>query len=111
MKFILKTKVVGVDFSGEGVMRLAHKAEEDGVACVEFIAGKEGHVDYDMVKTFGIEYHVGKFPFLANSRAKAIDDAKGLVKIIAEKESDKILGVHIMSSNAGKLINEAVLAM
>ncbi|KAL8143776.1 hypothetical protein V2J09_016808 [Rumex salicifolius] len=110
---------------------LAHKAEEDGVACVEYIAGKEGHVDYDMVpgvcythpevayvgkseeqvKALGIEYKVGKFPFMANSRAKAIDDAEGLVKILAEKETDKILGVHIMSPNAGEIIHEAVLAL
>ncbi|XP_074307350.1 dihydrolipoyl dehydrogenase, mitochondrial-like [Silene latifolia] len=110
---------------------LAHKAEEDGVACVEFIAGKEGHVDYDLVpgvvythpevayvgkteeqvKSLGVEYNVGKFPFMANSRAKAIDDAEGLVKILAEKESDRILGVHIMSPNAGELIHEAVLAL
>ncbi|KAJ6432128.1 hypothetical protein OIU84_019395 [Salix udensis] len=59
---------------------LAHKAEEDGVACVEFIAGKHAHVDYDKVKALGVEYCVGKFPFLANSRAKAIDDAEGLYK-------------------------------
>ncbi|KAH9621964.1 hypothetical protein KSS87_001748 [Heliosperma pusillum] len=110
---------------------LAHKAEEDGVACVEFIAGKEGHVDYDMVpgvvythpevasvgkteeqvKSLGVAYKVGKFPFMANSRAKAIDNAEGLVKILADKESDKILGVHIMSPNAGELIHEAVLAL
>ncbi|KAH9621962.1 hypothetical protein KSS87_001746 [Heliosperma pusillum] len=110
---------------------LAHKAEEDGVACVEFIAGKEGHVDYDLVpgvvythpevayvgkteeqvKSLGVEYKVGKFPFMANSRAKAIDDAEGLVKILAEKDSDRILGVHIMSPNAGELIHEAVLAL
>ena len=110
---------------------LAHKAEEDGVACVEFIAGKIGHVDYDkvpgvvythpevasvgkteeQVKATGVEYRVGKFPFMANSRAKAIDDAEGLVKVLAEKESDKILGVHIMAPNAGELIHEAVIAL
>lgn len=86
----------------------AHKAEEDGVACIEFIAGKEGHVDYDMVpevvythpedayvgkmeervKATGVSYRVGKFPFMANSRAKAIDDTKGLVKMLDEKESN-----------------------
>ncbi|KAJ6720905.1 DISULFIDE OXIDOREDUCTASE [Salix viminalis] len=170
MKFMLKTKVVGVDTSGDGVKLTveavsggdqttleadvvlvsagrtpfsaglgldkigqetdkAHKAEEDGVACVEFIAGKHAHVDYDkvpgvvythpevasvgkteeQVKALGVEYCVGKFPFLANSRAKAIDDAEGLVKIIAEKETDKILGVHIMAPNAGELIHGAVL--
>lgn len=110
---------------------LAHKAEEDGVACVEFIAGKVGHVDYDkvpgvvythpevasvgkteeQVKALGVAYRVGKFPFLANSRAKAIDDAEGLVKILAEKETDKILGVHIMAPNAGELIHEAAIAL
>ncbi|KAL5700708.1 dihydrolipoyl dehydrogenase [Ranunculus cassubicifolius] len=127
------TNVPGVYAIGDVVPgpMLAHKAEEDGVACVEFIAGKEGHVDYDMVpgvvytfpevasvgkteeqvKASGVEYRVGKFPFLANSRAKAIDQAEGLVKIIAEKESDKIIGVHIMSPNAGELIHEAALAM
>ncbi|KAF9590557.1 hypothetical protein IFM89_035875 [Coptis chinensis] len=82
------TNVPGVYATGDVIPgpMLAYKAEEDGVACVELIAGKEGHVDYDMVKTFGIEYRVGKFPFLANSRAKAIDDAEGLVKIIADRE-------------------------
>ncbi|XP_019161403.1 PREDICTED: dihydrolipoyl dehydrogenase 1, mitochondrial-like, partial [Ipomoea nil] len=121
---------IGDVIPGPGPM-LAHKAEEDGVACVEFIAGKEGHVDYDMVpgvvythpevasvgkteeqvKALGVDYRVGKFPFMANSRAKAIDDAEGLVKILAEKGTDKILGVHIMAPNAGELIHEAVLAL
>jgi dihydrolipoamide dehydrogenase len=128
-----KTNVDGVYAIGDVIPgpMLAHKAEEDGVACVEFIAGKEGHVDYDLVpgvvythpevasvgkteeqvKALGVSYRVGKFPFMANSRAKAIDDAEGLVKILAEKETDKILGVHIMSPNAGELIHEAVLAL
>lgn len=127
------TNVPGVFAIGDVIPgpMLAHKAEEDGVACVEFIAGKEGHVDYDLVpgvvythpevasvgkteeqvKALGVGYRVGKFPFMANSRAKAIDDADGLVKILAEKETDKILGVHIMSPNAGELIHEAVLAL
>ena len=127
------TNVPGVYAIGDVIPgpMLAHKAEEDGVACVEFIAGKEGHVDYDLVpgvvythpevasvgkteeqvKTLGVPYRVGKFPFMANSRAKAIDNAEGLVKILAEKESDKILGVHIMAPNAGELIHEAVLAL
>ncbi|ONI27920.1 hypothetical protein PRUPE_1G110900 [Prunus persica] len=140
MKFVLKTKVVSVDTSGDGVYAigdvipgpmLAHKAEEDGVACVEYLAGKVGHVDYDLVpgvvythpevasvgkteeqvKSLGVEYRVGKFPFMANSRAKAIDDAEGLVKILADKETDKILGVHIMAPNAGELIHEAAIAL
>lgn len=127
------TNVPGVYAIGDVIPgpMLAHKAEEDGVACVEYIAGKEGHVDYDMVpgvvythpevasvgkteeqvKQLGVEYRVGKFPFMANSRAKAIDDAEGIVKILAEKETDKILGVHIMAPNAGELIHEAVLAL
>ncbi|KAL0457537.1 UNVERIFIED_CONTAM: Dihydrolipoyl dehydrogenase, mitochondrial [Sesamum latifolium] len=127
------TNVPGVYAIGDVIPgpMLAHKAEEDGVACVEYIAGKEGHVDYDLVpgvvythpevasvgkteeqvKTLGVDYRVGKFPFLANSRAKAIDDAEGVVKILAEKETDKILGVHIMAPNAGELIHEAVLAL
>ncbi|KAH7404529.1 hypothetical protein KP509_15G030200 [Ceratopteris richardii] len=110
---------------------LAHKAEEDGIACVELLAGKPGHVNYDtvpgvvythpevasvgkteeQVKALGISYAVGKFPFMANSRARTIDDAEGLVKIIADKETDKVLGVHIMGPNAGELIHEAVLAL
>ncbi|KAI8005420.1 hypothetical protein LOK49_LG08G03396 [Camellia lanceoleosa] len=127
------TNVPGVFAIGDVIPgpMLAHKAEEDGVACVEFIAGREGHVDYDMipgvvythpevasvgkteeqVKTLGVDYRVGKFPFMASSRAKAIDDAEGIVKIVAEKETDKILGVHIMAPNAGELIHEAVLAL
>eukprot|EP00850_Spirogloea_muscicola_P018091 SM000162S02369 [mRNA] locus=s162:118249:119838:- [translate_table: standard] len=110
---------------------LAHKAEDDGIACVELIAGKAGHVNYDtvpgivythpevasvgkteeQVKAAGIEYVVGKFPFMANSRARTIDDAEGLVKIIADKKTDKILGVHIMGAAAGELIAECTLAM
>ncbi|WOG83465.1 hypothetical protein DCAR_0102640 [Daucus carota subsp. sativus] len=127
------TNVPGVYAIGDVIPgpMLAHKAEEDGVACAEFLAGKVGHVDYDLVpgvvythpevasvgkteeqvKASGIKYVVGKFPMLANSRAKTIDDAEGLVKIIAEKETDKVLGVHIMAPNAGELIHEAVLAM
>ncbi|KAK8365615.1 hypothetical protein V6Z12_A02G067800 [Gossypium hirsutum] len=127
------TNVAGVYAIGDVIPgpMLAHKAEEDGVACVEFIAGKHGHVDYDkvpgvvythpevasvgkteeQVKALGVDYRVGKFPFLANSRAKAIDDAEGIVKILADKETDKILGVHIMAPNAGELIHEAVLAI
>ncbi|KAL1832613.1 hypothetical protein ACET3Z_002264 [Daucus carota] len=127
------TNVPGVYAIGDVIPgpMLAHKAEEDGVACAEFLAGKVGHVDYDLVpgvvythpevasvgkteeqvKASGIKYVVGKFPMLANSRAKTIDDAEGLVKIIAEKETDKVLGVHIMAPNAGELIHEAVLAL
>jgi dihydrolipoamide dehydrogenase len=65
----------------------------------------------EQVKASGVPYQVGKFPLLANSRAKAIDDAEGLVKVVSEKETDKILGVHIMAPNAGEIIHEAVLAL
>jgi dihydrolipoamide dehydrogenase len=128
-----KTNVPGIYAIGDVIPgpMLAHKAEEDGVACVELLAGKAGHVNYDtvpgvvythpevasvgkteeQVKAANIKYNVGKFPFMANSRARSIDDAEGMVKIIAEKETDKILGVHIMGPSAGELIHEAVLAM
>lgn len=128
-----KTNVDGVYAIGDVIPgpMLAHKAEEDGVACVELLAGKAGHVNYDnvpgvvythpevasvgkteeQVKAAGTTYRVGKFPFMANSRARSIDDADGMVKIIADKETDKILGVHIMGPSAGEMIHEACLAM
>lgn len=128
-----QTNVPGIYAIGDVIPgpMLAHKAEEDGVACVELLAGKAGHVNYDnvpgivythpevasvgkteeQVKASGVAYNVGKFPFMANSRARSIDDADGLVKIIADKETDKILGVHIMASNAGEMIHEACIAM
>ncbi|GLI65185.1 hypothetical protein VaNZ11_008646 [Volvox africanus] len=110
---------------------LAHKAEEDGVAAVEIIAGKHGHVNYatvpsicythpevayvglteDEAKAKGLEVKTGKFSFMANSRARAVGDTDGMVKIVAEKSTDKLLGVHIMSANAGEMIHEAVLAL
>ncbi|MBM3518235.1 MAG: dihydrolipoyl dehydrogenase [Alphaproteobacteria bacterium] len=110
---------------------LAHKAEEDGIACVECAAGQAGHVDYDRVpgvvytwpevaavgrteedlKTAGVPYRVGKFPFSANSRARVNADTEGLVKILAHAETDAVLGVHIIGPDAGTLIAEAVLAL
>jgi len=110
---------------------LAHKAEEDGVACVENLAGRSGHVNYatvpsivytwpecasvgkteEEVKADGTPYKVGKFAMMANSRARTVDDAEGVVKMITHADTDKILGVHIMSANAGELIGECVLAM
>ena len=110
---------------------LAHKAEEDGVACVENLAGRAGHVNYatvpsivytwpecasvgkteEEVKADGTPYKVGKFAMMANSRARTVDDAEGVVKFIVHAETDKILGVHIMAANAGELIGECVLAM
>ncbi len=110
---------------------LAHKAEEEGIACVENIAGFAGHVNYDVIpgviytypevatvglteeqiKESGVAYNKGVFPFSANSRARAIGDYDGQVKILADKETDKILGMHIIGSNAGEMISEGVLAM
>ena len=114
----------------EGPM-LAHKAEEEGISCVEQLAGKPGHVNYDVipsiiythpevawcgkteeeVKATGAEYNVGTFPFAANSRARTNDDSEGMVKFISCKHTDKILGAHIVGPNAGELLGECVLAM
>merc|ERR1712060_929206 len=108
---------------------LAHKAEEEGIAVIEQIAGFSGHVNYDCIpnviythpevasvgkseeelKSAGVAYKVGKFPFMANSRARA--NADGFVKFLADAETDKVLGIHIIASNAGEMIAEGVLAM
>jgi len=110
---------------------LAHKAEDEGIICVEGMAGGAVHIDYNCVpsviythpevawvgkseeqlKEEGVEYNVGTFPLLANSRAKCNNDTDGLVKILADKKTDRLLGAHIMGSVAGELINEAVLAL
>ncbi len=110
---------------------LAHKAEEEGIAVAELIAGQAGHVNYDLIpgviytspevayvgkneedlKKISINYKVGKFPFMANSRAKAIDQPEGFVKIIAEEKTDKVLGVHIIGPHAGEMIAEMSVAM
>ncbi|XP_054002207.1 dihydrolipoyl dehydrogenase, mitochondrial [Hylaeus anthracinus] len=110
---------------------LAHKAEEEGVITVEGITGGAVHIDYNCVpsviythpevgwvgkteedlKKEGIDYKIGKFPHLANSRAKTNMETDGFVKVLADKSTDKILGVHMIGSVAGELINEAVLAM
>jgi dihydrolipoamide dehydrogenase len=110
---------------------LAHKAEEEGIAVVERLAGQAGHVNYEVIpavvytspevatvgkseealKKEGIEYRVGKFPFLANSRAKAISETSGYVKVLADAKTDRILGVHIIGEIAGTMIAEAAHAM
>ena len=110
---------------------LAHKAEEEGIAVAEFIAGQSGHVNYEIipgviytspeVASVGkteeqlnekkINFKVGKFPFMANSRAKAIDEPEGFVKILADATSDKVLGVHIIGPHAGEIIAEMAIAM
>jgi len=110
---------------------LAHKAEEEGVAVAERIAGQKPHVDFNtvpsviyttpeiawvgkteqQVKAAGIEYRTGSFPFAANARARALGDTTGLVKFVAHAQTDEILGVHIIGPFAGELIAEAVVAM
>lgn len=146
------TSISGIKCIGDvtfGPM-LAHKAEEEGIAAVEYIKAGHGHVNYNTIpsvvythpevawvgkteqdlKKDGVEYKIGKFPFVANSRAKTNQDTEGFVKILAEKESDRILGVHIIGEsgqnetmigsfsprlilgpNAGEMISEAVLAV
>jgi dihydrolipoamide dehydrogenase len=128
-----RTKVKNIFAIGDVVPgpMLAHKAEEDGIAAVEHIAGRGGHVNYDAVpsivythpevasvgkteeqcKAEGIEYRTGKFSMMANSRARAIDDTEGVVKFISDAKTDKILGCHIMGANAGELIAEVVLGI
>lgn len=128
-----KTAVPSISAIGDVIPgpMLAHKAEDDGVATADILAGKPGHVNYHTVpgviythpevasvgyteedlKAQGRKYKAGKFPFLANSRAKAIEDAEGLVKILADAETDEILGAHIMGPSAGENIAELVLAM
>jgi dihydrolipoamide dehydrogenase len=110
---------------------LAHKAEDEGIAVAENIAGQSGHVNYDTIpgviyttpevaaigkteeqlKDSKMKYKIGKFSFMANSRAKAIDDAEGFVKILADEKTDKVLGAHIIGPHAGELIAEIGVAM
>lgn len=128
-----KTSVDGIYAIGDviGGAMLAHKAEEEGVALMEMLAGKYGHVNYGTVpwviytwpevagvgkteeelKAEGIAYNAGSFPFSANGRAKAMNSTDGKVKILADKSTDKVLGVHIVGPRASDMIAEAVVAM
>lgn len=128
-----KTNVDGIYAIGDviGGAMLAHKAEEEGIACVETLAGQAGHVNYDAIpgvvythpeiaavgkteeelKEDGVAYTAGKFPFMANSRARAVGDTEGFVKILADAKTDRVLGCHIIGPGAGELIQEVVLAM
>jgi dihydrolipoamide dehydrogenase len=128
-----RTNVAGVYAIGDLIAgpMLAHKAEEEGVALVEMLAGKAGHVDYGVIpgivytepeiatvgrseeqlKEEGVAYRKGVFPFQANGRARALGATEGKVKILADADSDRILGVHIIGARAGDLIAEAVAAM
>jgi dihydrolipoamide dehydrogenase len=110
---------------------LAHKAEDEGMALAEILAGQAGHVNYDVIpgvvytspeiasvgsseeelKAAGIAYAVGKFPFTANGRARAMRHTDGFVKVLADAASDRVLGVHIVGFGAGEMIHEAAVLM
>tara|TARA_R110002074_G_C12530968_1_gene664908 strand:+ start:1530 stop:2918 length:1389 start_codon:yes stop_codon:yes gene_type:complete len=127
------TNIPGVYAIGDAVVgpMLAHKAEDEGMAVAEVIAGKHGHVNYDVIpgviytapevatvgkteqqlKDEGRAYKVGKFSFMGNARAKAVFQAEGFVKLLADKETDRILGCHIIGPAAGDLIHEICVAM
>lgn len=127
------TNIPGIYAIGDVVKgpMLAHKAEDEGVALAEILAGQHGHVNYDVIpgvvytqpevasvgkteeelKAAGIAYKVGKFPFTANGRARAMQATDGLVKILADKETDRLLGCHIIGFGAGELIHEAAVLM
>ena len=128
-----KTNVAGIYAIGDVVKgpMLAHKAEDEGVALAEILAGQHGHVNYDVIpgvvytqpevasvgkteeelKAAGIAYKVGKFPFTANGRARAMQVTDGFVKILADKETDRVLGGHILGFGAGELIQEISVLM
>ena len=128
-----QTNVPGIYAIGDviGGLMLAHKAEEEGIAAAEIMAGKGGHVNYHTVPGIvythpelaqvglteadatrdGYEVKVGKFPLIANGRAKAIDETDGMVKIIADASSDRLLGVQILAAHASDMIAECVVAM
>ncbi|MBV8798882.1 MAG: dihydrolipoyl dehydrogenase [Alphaproteobacteria bacterium] len=128
-----RTNVEGIWAIGdcrEGAM-LAHKAEDEAVACIENIAGRSGHVNYDAIpavvythpevasvgkteeelKSVGTAYKIGKFPFTANARAKTIASTEGFAKVLADAKADRVLGVHIIGAEAGNLIQEAAFAI
>jgi dihydrolipoamide dehydrogenase len=127
------TNVPGIYAIGDVIAgpMLAHKAEDEGMAAAELIAGKAGHVNYDVIpnvvytfpeiasvgksedelKEAGVAYNAGKFPFTANGRAKANQQTEGFVKILADAKTDRVLGVHIVGSDAGNMIAEAAVAM
>jgi dihydrolipoamide dehydrogenase len=127
------TSVSGIYAIGDVVVgpMLAHKAEDEGVACAEILAGQAGHVNYDVIpgvvytspevasvgkteeelKQSGVAYTVGKFPFTANGRAKVNQSTDGFVKILADTKTDRVLGVHIIGLEAGELIHEACVLM
>lgn len=128
-----QTKIPNIYAIGDVVAgpMLAHKAEDEGIICVEGMAGGAVHIDYNCVpsviythpevawvgkseeqlKEEGIEFKIGKFPFAANSRAKTNADTDGMVKILGHKSTDRVLGAHILGPGAGEMVNEAALAL
>ncbi|WDR04472.1 dihydrolipoyl dehydrogenase [Devosia rhodophyticola] len=128
-----RTSVEGVYAIGDVIAgpMLAHKAEDEGIAVAEILVGQAGHVNYaampavvytnpeiasvgkteDELKAEGIDYKIGKFPFTANGRAKAMLATQGFVKILADVETDRVLGAHIVGKNAGEMIHELVVLM
>lgn len=128
-----QTNIEGIYAIGDVIdgPMLAHKAGDEGVAVAEHLAGQAGHVNYDVIpsvvytmpemasvgkteeelKSAGIAYNTGKFPFLANGRARAMNQSEGFVKILADKQTDRVLGAHIVGFNAGELIHEAAVLM
>ncbi len=128
-----QTSAAGVWVVGDATHgpMLAHKAEDDGAACAELIAGKAGHVDYNLVpgvvytspeiawvgqteeqlKEAGVKYKVGKFPFMANSRARTNHTTEGFVKILADAATDEVLGAHMIGTGVGEMIAEVCIAM
>ena len=127
------TNVEGIYAIGDAIAgpMLAHKGEDEGAALAEILAGQAGHVNYEAIpsvvytmpeiamvgrgeeelKEAGIEYRVGKFPFTANARARAMNRTEGFVKVLADKATDRVLGVHIVGVGAGELIQEAAVLM
>jgi dihydrolipoamide dehydrogenase len=128
-----RTNVPGIYAIGDVIAgpMLAHKGEDEGVAVAEILAGQAGHVNYDVIpsvvytspevasvgrteeelKKAGVDYKVGKFPFTANGRARAMLHTDGFVKILADKKTDRVLGVHIVGFGAGEMIHEAAVLM
>jgi len=128
-----QTNVPGIYAIGDVIAgpMLAHKAEDEGVALAEILAGQAGHVNYDVIpgvvytepeiasvgkteeelKDAGIKYKTGKFPFTANGRARAMNATDGFVKFIADAETDRVLGAHIVGRGAGEMIHEAAVLM
>jgi dihydrolipoamide dehydrogenase len=128
-----RTNVEGIYAIGDAIAgpMLAHKGEDEGTAVAEILAGHAGHVNYEVIpsvvytmpeiavigrgeeelKTAGVEYRAGKFPFTANGRARAMNHTDGFVKVLADKATDRVLGVHIVGAGAGEMIHEAAVLM